>query len=143
MTVPAVHFQGLPEYIAGLRNAERNIKRAIGKANKRAALFVLPRVQDRHGRAYPRKGRQRKAIRARASQRRAAIAVLLNRYPEFYGDEFGSNRFRQFPPHAGKRGYFLHPTLRDDTNQIAKFYGDAYAEELRQAFPLVVRGIGR
>lgn len=29
-----------------------------------------------------------------------------------FGAEFGSNKYRQFPPHLGKTGYFIFPTLR-------------------------------
>ncbi|HMM41888.1 MAG TPA: hypothetical protein PKA95_08300 [Thermomicrobiales bacterium] len=37
------------------------------------------------------------------------------RVPEFYGQEFGGGtrpRTRQFPPHRGREGYFLWPTVR-------------------------------
>jgi hypothetical protein len=42
------------------------------------------------------------------------------------GAEFGSNRFRQFPPHRGQQGYFIFPTLRAMQKQITREWLDGY-----------------
>lgn len=132
---PVVGFPGIADFRRDLKDAAKNIRKAIGRANRRAAKHVAPRVQERYRSVYPRKARRAQFIRARASQKRAAIMAMVDRWPDFFGDEFGANRYPQFRPHRGKQGYFEHPLLRDETDEIIEFYAEAWEEELREAFP--------
>lgn len=49
----------------------------------------------------------------------------------FFGSEFGSS-LPQFPPHAGKKGYYFWPTIRRDQDKITKKYLEAVASVLRK-----------
>lgn len=53
-----------------------------------------------------------------------------------WGAEFGSDRFRQFSPWGGNgetAGYFLWPTIRDESDGIMERYGDALMEAVDKA----------
>lgn len=130
-----VAFPGLADYIAGLREFERDIKRATAEANREAAEHVQPLVQSAYREQYPNSRRAVAGIGKRATQRKAAITLNLRRFPYLMGREFGARRFKQFPPHRGRRGYFLYPTLRERTDEIVEFYAEAHVRALKRAFP--------
>lgn len=43
-----------------------------------------------------------------------------------FGAEFGSTKYRQFPPHLGKTGYFIFPTLKKMQRQILSDWLQGY-----------------
>lgn len=48
----------------------------------------------------------------------------------FFGSEFGS-KLPQFPPHAGKQGYYFWPTIRKKNDWVVSQYLDALEKVLR------------
>lgn len=53
-----------------------------------------------------------------------------------WGAEFGSDRFRQFRPWRGNKGnagYFLWPTVRDQSDEIIDRYGEALMDAVDKA----------
>jgi hypothetical protein len=53
------------------------------------------------------------------------------RVPAFYGQEFGGGarqRTRQFPPHRGREGYFLWPTVRRRLKTAGRDWADLFDE---------------
>lgn len=40
----------------------------------------------------------------------------------FFGAEFGSSRYPQFPAHRGRQGYFFWPTIRSDADRITDLW---------------------
>lgn len=53
------------------------------------------------------------------------------------GQEFGSNKFKQFPIWSGKegrgsRGYFIYPTLRDNQKELIAQWEDAFSRILKE-----------
>lgn len=50
-----------------------------------------------------------------------------------FGSEFGSNRYKQFGhPHAGKKGYWLFPTVEREQSAIAAAWRRAADDIVRQ-----------
>lgn len=50
------------------------------------------------------------------------------------GAQFGSERFRQFPPHV-KGGYTIYPALGDLRKEIVQVYADGIERIVADAFP--------
>jgi hypothetical protein len=53
------------------------------------------------------------------------------------GNEFGSNRFKQFPVWSGKegrgsRGWFIYPTLRSAQPEIVKRWEEAFSKIIKK-----------
>lgn len=105
------------------------------KARTRAAALGSGRVRLARGRT----------ISASGTQRRAAIRLNASRYPDAFGQEFGSKRYRQFLPWRGNQwnadgptsgpGYVVHPTIRAERETIRETYGDYVMDAFREAFP--------
>lgn len=109
-------------FTAGLKDAHAEVgELVVGKAKSRAALPV-----------------QRKASGSLSASRAAAVArVSLGgaAYPYALGAEFGSTKYRQFPPYLGQTGYFLYPTIRAESDAIERVYWDAIDKITHAAFP--------
>ncbi len=147
-----VAIPGLREFRNELRRAGDGAEKGLQRENKRFAEALVPEVQRAYQSYYPRPtsrprrrrrgGRTVEAIRARATQTSASIVIGGARYPHMLGQEFGSEKFRQFAPWTGpspsgrgSAGRFLFPTMRERVPDHIERYGDAVMAAYRGAFP--------
>ena len=122
----AAEVRGLKELQRELRAADPELARRLQQVNKRLVESVADEARGAAGASVS--TRSKASIRPQASGREARVTAGGARVPEFYGQEFGGgarSRTRQFPPHRGREGYFLWPTVRkrlrtafDDWNRI-------------------------
>lgn len=132
-----------------LRKAGRSIANEVAKDIKAAAKNVSPgspaqaslaaiSVQGRSDRmVYISGGGSRilrttkKVPKAGGGTRTVKRSRPLTAAQVFFGTEFGS-KLPQFPPHAGKEGYYFWPTLRRDEKKILEKYLEAVSVVLRR-----------
>lgn len=122
---------------------DSKLPREIGKANKDAADMVVTSATRRaQGMGGVQAHAAKRGMRAKRSQRAAAITLDGVREPTILGAEFGAKKYRQFPPWRGNQwnpdsggvGYFLHPVIRDDREQIIGKYADVIDALLERTF---------
>jgi hypothetical protein len=138
-----MNIRGLREFRSGLRGVDKDLPKALQRANKKFAQSVTPRVQAAYLRYFDRRsGAAFGSIRALGTQTQAQIAIGRERVPYLIGQEFGSIRYRQFSPWTGpgpgghgSAGRFLYPTVREEVPELVDEYYDLLAHELRDAFP--------
>lgn len=130
----------------GLRELRRDFKRAgdalpkeIAKVNKRlvAQVFVPAARANARSRTNPRAGHKvENSIRGLGSQTRAQMAGGGAKVPHYAGHEFGSVRFKQFPPRSPRRGrgnagYIMYPAVYDNIEKGRDAYADMLEALLR------------
>lgn len=109
----AARVHGLKELQRELRAADPELARRLQQVNKRLVESVADEARSLAGPHVS--TRAKRSIRPQASGRETRVTAGGARVPEFYGQEFGGGRrprTRQFPPHRGREGYFLWPTVR-------------------------------
>ena len=142
MTEFRFEIEGLDDFRRDLRRLSKDAPKAMTRAGKRAAQLVAPRVQAAYARRYrQRSGRGARSIRAVATQRGAGVRIGGARAPYVVGQEFGSNKYRQFAPWSGpsasgrgSAGKFLYPTIRGLDDEILAFYAKELDVELVKVF---------
>lgn len=138
------HLRALPrEANAQLRDAAGEVARFVADDAQGAAMqlgglarLVAPAIQVGRDRvpvvrlgsrqALPSSGQGWERRRQGSRQTLADVAM---------GAEFGGRgrpSTRQFQPHRGKRGYFLWPTVRRDSDRTQKTYSAALADALQR-----------
>lgn len=129
-------------------------------ANWRVAQYVVEKSQARAETVGRMQARAAQAMKAsRTSSRAQIIGTADPKTPFFFGAEFGAKQnilrkprkaagwagpgryvgYRQFlpwkKPGSGDTGYFLYPTMRAESDNIVKMYGDEIDDIMRQVFP--------
>lgn len=138
-----VQIHGLNEFRRALNRVDRQLGRQIGQVNKRLGERVAVNARARYARHYSvRRGRVPRSIRASASQTKMQVKIGRKTVPYALGQEFGSDRFRQFRPWTGKgpggkgsHGRFFYPAIREETEGIRRDYLDELDKVVREAFP--------
>lgn len=135
-----VEIVGLKQLIRDLRRVERDLPKAM-----RSTFFPISQrvVTKATRRAESLGGVQRHAVRrglrGGATQNSAWIKLLGTKEPTIHGAEFGGGRrstTRQFPPWRGSgggSGYFVYPTVRGMSGEIADLLEDQLNDLLRSA----------
>lgn len=131
-----VTVEGLSELRIALRQAGKNLPRALTRAHKAIATVIAdearPLSVTRSGKPTP----SSRTIKGSASQTGASIVASG---PTAFGDEFGGGRrarTRQFRPHLGTVGYAIYPTIRKHRDFIETTLLDEIADQIaRDAFP--------
>ena len=137
-----IRVEGLRELRKALKELDPAWGKELQKTNKRAAALVVPTAQSRAGQVRTnlvgnptRLGSRGIAtIRPLASQSRAQIAMGGARAPWAGGHEWGSTRYRQFPPKTHE-GNILWGAAKSHEEQIVEVYGDMLDDLTREAFP--------
>jgi hypothetical protein len=136
------------EFAARMRAAARDVPDNLRKVNERfaeeaatkARANVYGRVPGARGVRRRRSGpgslsRTRASISASPTDTGGRIGIGGPSAPGALGHEFGGGgrpRTRQFPPHKGKEGYFLFPTIRSlfrDDSPWQRIVDDAIGSE--------------
>lgn len=136
-----LRVEGIREFISGLRALDRSLPRELTRFHKDFARTLVPRVQAEYRAHYPKAGSRRRRskntvaqIRAVANQRSGGIRIGGARYKFMPGQEFGSDRVRQFAPRA-PGGRFLYPTIRAAMPDLRRRYvGEVLNPVLDRAF---------
>lgn len=155
-TDATVNVKGLDQFRRELRKIEQQGGAdgisLLKEANVRVANYVIAKAQARAAGIGRMQHKAALSMRAGRQQARATIIGGGSRMPYFFGAEFGAypnvprtrnNRqfqgFNQFErwkqPGGGRTGYFLFPTMRDETRRIIDMYGDELDQIAKQAFP--------
>lgn len=125
----AAEVRGLKELQRELRAADPELARQLQQVNKQLVESVAD--EARSAAAASVSNRSKASIRPQASGREARVVAGGPRVPEFYGQEFGGGkrpRTRQFPPHRGREGYFLWPTVRRRLRVASEEWADIFDE---------------
>jgi hypothetical protein len=127
-----VLIDGLRAFRTALRDAQRDLPRALTTAHREVARVVVagatPRLVSKTG-----KPQAKVTIAAGASQTAAFVRL---RGATAFGTEFGAHRFKQFRPHRGRQGYAVYPTIRETRPLVEAMYVDAVERAVvRRAFP--------
>lgn len=147
----AIRVEGLDELRRELRKLDdAGLTNALRQANYDVAEHVIARAK-----AAASTKLQRKAADSMTASRQAARAQINaggSKAPFFGGAEFGAgqgqrrvgpsgrqflghNQFEAWRGNGMDAGYFLYPTIRDETDEIIDIYGDEIERISRKAFP--------
>lgn len=140
----ALRVQGLDEFRAALREADRSLGRELGKANKELGEDIVAKA-DAVAAGLGGVAAHSAAAGLKASARQNAATIILDagRSPAVFGAEFGGRgrpTTQQFQPFRGSgdtAGYFLFPTIRTEADEghIEERYGRLIDRLMARAFP--------
>ncbi len=146
-----IEIRGLVDFQRALRELNSKLPRELGTINKQVADFVVERAKGRASSLGPLWSRAARSLSSARKQRVALVRLGGSRYPEALGAEFGAirniprltargevrgwNQFREWRGNGSDAGYFLYPTIRQDTPEIIEMYGDLLERLAREAFP--------
>ena len=132
----AVEVHGLRELNRALREVEGGTPKALRETNKKVATKVATKARGRASALGSTAAHVAPSLRASAGATSAGVAGGGATFPMFGGAEFGSLRYKQFPPWRGSgsdAGYFLYPTIRDEAPHIEDEYREALDHLIRKA----------
>ena len=151
-TSVAIEMFGMDEFLRELRRAPKETRKAVSHANREIAKTVLVRMKQRsstvpHAAQYQTIVKSLKTPVGTVPKIKAGVGKSAT-HPRmidgkktrpaagdiFFGVEFGGGRrstTRQFPPHRGKRGYVLFPTIIKMHGWIKKEYTDQIERVLK------------
>ncbi len=144
-----IRINGLVDLQRELRKINEKLPKALGDVNKDVADYVVHRAQGRA--STPLEHRAADTLKAARQQRVALVRMGGAKNPEALGAEFGAirniprntgrgivrgwNQFREWRGNDESAGYFLFPTIRDDTPQIIDRYAELIDRLCKKAFP--------
>ena len=148
----AVAIEGLAEFRRALKHVSSELPKMLQKELKQAAESAADRARTRYTQNFRRSGGRRGAsgaskhtaatIRAAATQTSASVMFGGARYPWAAGQEFGSNRYRQFFPYTGRGpggrgswGRVIFPAVRDEAEQTEADIKRRFDDLARRAYP--------
>ena len=129
MTV-GIEVEGLRELQARVRRLPKVAQAELREASQAIADMEAPRLRGAASASSRQAGAIASSIRVRrdrfpaiaaGGRGRTGVSGGATAGQLFYGAEFGGRRSRttmQFRPHLGKQGYWLFPTLREDTGEL-------------------------
>lgn len=163
MTSASVAVKGLRELNRELKaldamGGEGN-RQLLKDANWRVAQFVTEKARQRASGVGRQQARAAESLKPSKTVNRAQVTGGNARVPFFFGAEFGAKPnvlrserqragwagpgryigFRQFlpwtKPGSGNVGYFLFPTLKNESSDIIELYADELDKVTAKAFP--------
>lgn len=135
---PEVDVPELKEFLRSLRKLGGTYMDELKDLNEEAADLVVDRAQSTTG-LRPHQRNAARDLRSRRRQSGAVIALAAAGKSKEYalGAEFGAKAHPQFEPWRGNQwvewgnsgvGYFLHPAVRESTDDVFELYGDRLLE---------------
>ena len=136
-----IRVEGLADLQRELRAANTKFPRELRVANKEAADIIAAGTRHAFAGLGGSAPKVVPTVKALAQQRSASVKIgggasVGGRVA--MGNEFGSVRFKQFPPWSGSgggAGYALFPTIRDRRDELVDVYAGALDRIARRAFP--------
>lgn len=146
---PTVVVEGLSEFRGALKAVSGELPKMLRLELKEAAEAAARRARERYaqnfggGTSRRRRGKGTAGtIRAVASQSGAGVSIGGARYPWVPGQEFGSNKYRQFfpwtgpgPGNRGSWGRIIFPAVRDEAEDTVEDIATRFAILARRAYP--------
>ena len=135
--------EGIEEMRKALRKLGRDWRKAFDKelraVGRPIANDAKKRYRELHPRGRPSKGSQR-GIRATYRRGAATIQLGSDRYHYLLGQEWGSNRYPQFPPWiaaglGSSEGRFFWPAIVDGREDMEERLQSAIDRANNLAFP--------
>lgn len=128
-----MRIAGLNEFIKDLRTIDRELPKELKRENKAIADALVPRVKAAYSSRYTRRsGAGVGSIRSFATQKSGGIRAGSKRAPYMPGQEWGSDKRKQFAPRA-PGGRFLRPTMQRAGPQIEARYREALVRVMKRA----------
>lgn len=130
-----MRVEGISQLLRGLRAIDRELPKQLQREYKAHAQSAVPLVRAAYSARYTtRTGRGAGSIRAVATERGGGVRIGGARAVYMPGQEFGSNRKKQFAPRV-PGGRFLNPTVRRLAPAARKRELEALDRALAQAYP--------
>lgn len=130
-----VRVHGLNELNRTLRSMGPEFQKELKQANKSVAEFVAADARSAALSVGGVAAKTAPSVRASGTNTRAGVSIGGSKYPFAGGAEFGSVRYKQFAPWRGnssEAGYFLYPSIRQDSDRILTEYTAALDDLLRR-----------
>lgn len=125
----------MARFRAALRKAGAEFAKRLQKVNKHIAQVVADDTREAYGNRYQRQtGAGERSIRALATQLKAQVAIGNARAPYLPGQNFGSNRIRQFAPKAHP-DRFLYASVAKRKASIEHDHREMVTDLLHEAYP--------
>lgn len=129
-----IRITGLTELRKELaRLDEGEFTKELKDAHFKVATMVVEKA--RNGASMPVQRKAAASLKASQTANKAQINFGGPGYPFAMGAEFGSKRFKQFPTHLGRVGYFVYPAVRALSDEVARVYLAAVDKIVARAFP--------
>lgn len=129
-----MRIEGLAPLIRALRRVDTDFPKELQRANKAHAEALVPKVRAEYESHYTRRtGRGVQSIRAVATQKTGGIRSGGARAPYMPGQEWGSNRAKQFAPRV-PGGRFMRPTIQRALPELQRQQLKALDVVLAKAF---------
>ena len=132
-----IRTTGLVEMRKAMRNLGREYRRAFDRELRRIGRPIADDAKRRYRARYPRRRGGRGSQRGiRSSARRGSSTVSLGsaRYPYLLGQEWGSNRYPQFPERRTD-GHFFWPAIEQGGDEVYDRLLTLVDQANRLAFP--------
>jgi len=114
-------FQNLPEFLRILKLIVEGLPKELeDKAANKVAKDWISAARNKASGSYA-----GKAASSLSVGNEQGGARITSNYPGFYGEEFGGRsrpETMMFPPHKGKRGYFLFPAGRENSDKFQRVW---------------------
>lgn len=133
-----VEVEGLRDLSRALKELGPDAQKELRSASKEVAGFV---ARDASSAAHSLGGvaaHVAPSIRAVGGVGGAGVSFGGSAYPMAGGAEFGSVRFKQFQPWRGSgsdAGYFVYPSIRQDSDRIVTEFTHAVNKVIERRFP--------
>lgn len=129
-----IEVVGLRDFQRELRRVNAEFPKELRQANKDAAELVAASTR----RSFASRGgvapKVAASVKALAQQRSATVKIGGARYPYAMGSNFGSVKFKQFPPPV-KPDHSLYRTIAAQQERVVDAYAAAVDRLMRRAFP--------
>lgn len=136
---------GLKAFARALKKVGEDYPKALREANYDLSTELIKRTQLRASLEGAQAAKAARSIRAVRSSNMAMVQAGGVRAAYFFGAEFGSKRYGQFQRWRGNQhddagwdggpGYFLHPTIRNEADELIAAYMEQLNALMAQAFP--------
>ena len=147
-----IEIEGLASFRKALKSISDDLPKMLQKELKEAAESAAERARVLYRKNYTRSGGKRGSsgaskhtvdtIRAAATQTGSSVKFGGVRYPWAAGQEFGSDRFKQFSPYTGKGpggrgswGRAIFPAVRDEREATTADIQRRFDDLARRAYP--------
>ena|SRR5687768_13104676 len=143
-----IEIRGLKDLTRALKDIDAQLPKELADLNQQVGESVISGARGRA--STPLEHRAARTLKAARQQRVVLIRLGGGRYPEALGAEFGAgqgtlrnttrgvmegwNQFRPWRGSGGDAGYFLFPTIREDTPQIIDRHYDLIYEFVQRHF---------
>lgn len=130
-----MRVEGIGPLLRGLRRIDTDLPKQLQRAQKKHAERIVPVVRAAYVAKYQRRsGRGEASIRAVATQKAGGVRGGGARALYIPGQEWGSNRKKQFAPRAPE-GRFIRPTVMRLMPRLRQLQLEALDDVLAQAYP--------